>query len=380
MVVGMLWLDPDGRPSSGASQRRCRDLGRLHRAAHFALTQPRIQFKAALAGAAKPAWTSRAASFPPRAQCASHAPAGTPQHPAAPVSGWFRPHLADLSQPAYHLVESDRHSMVRVPGLVRRHILDRASLSVPQRQRVGQSSCADFAAARRTDGDCVVRLPPRDSTADQTRLGFYSNSHYRRPDPYNNDLFASTVTLPPAPQPVAGWDVGPPPSPTGVPANDARDRKLRGYRVNAAGSELKLVRGEFHRHSEISKDGALTARSRPMALHSGCGALDWVGCCDHDNGGGREYSWWTTQKLTDIFYTPGKFAPMFSYERSVQYPGRAPQRLVRSARHRPLPRLPITSGDVRARSRHANVVRIPETVRRRDGLAHQRHGHGDGLA
>ena len=21
-------------------------------------------------------------------------------------------------------------------------------------------------------------------------------------------------------------------------------------------------------------------------------ALDWVGCCDHDNGGGREYTWW----------------------------------------------------------------------------------------
>ena len=30
-------------------------------------------------------------------------------------------------------------------------------------------------------------------------------------DPYNNDLFASMVTLPPAPQPVAGRDVGPPP-------------------------------------------------------------------------------------------------------------------------------------------------------------------------
>ncbi len=49
-------------------------------------------------------------------------------------------------------------------------------------------------------------------------------------------------------------------------------------------------------------------------------AMDWVGCCDHDNGGGREYSWWITQKLTDVFYSPGKFVPMFSYERSVGYP------------------------------------------------------------
>src|ERR1039458_6995668 len=34
-------------------------------------------------------------------------------------------------------------------------------------------------------------------------------------------------------------------------------------------------------------------------------ALDWVGCCDHDNGGGREYTWWLTQKFTDV-YTAGR--------------------------------------------------------------------------
>jgi hypothetical protein len=48
--------------------------------------------------------------------------------------------------------------------------------------------------------------------------------------------------------------------------------------------------------------------------------MDWAGCCDHDNGSGREYTWWLAQKLTDIYYTPGKFVPMFSYERSVAYP------------------------------------------------------------
>ena len=45
-----------------------------------------------------------------------------------------------------------------------------------------------------------------------------------------------------------------------------------------------------------------------------------MGCCDHDNGMGREYPWWITQKLTDVFYAPGHFSPMFSYERSVIYP------------------------------------------------------------
>ena len=80
------------------------------------------------------------------------------------------------------------------------------------------------------------------------------------------------------------------------------------------------------------------------------GGLDWIGCCDHDNGMGREYTWWLEQKLTDVFYAPGVFSPMFSYERSVPYP--EGHRNVIFARRgvRPLPRLPITSADD---SRHA---------------------------
>ena len=69
--------------------------------------------------------------------------------------------------------------------------------------------------------------------------------------------------------------------------------------------------------STASNDGTLFDQWRYIL---DAAALDWVGCCDHDNGGGREYSWWITQKLTDVFYAPGKFAPMFSYERSVSYP------------------------------------------------------------
>src|SRR5947207_15456369 len=48
--------------------------------------------------------------------------------------------------------------------------------------------------------------------------------------------------------------------------------------------------------------------------------MDWIGNGKHDNGGGREYSWWLTQKLTDAYHVPGRFTPMFTYERSVAYP------------------------------------------------------------
>src|SRR5262245_13745411 len=49
-------------------------------------------------------------------------------------------------------------------------------------------------------------------------------------------------------------------------------------------------------------------------------SLDWIGCGDHDNGAGREYPWWLTQKFTDAYHLRGAFTPMFTYERSVPYP------------------------------------------------------------
>jgi hypothetical protein len=106
------------------------------------------------------------------------------------------------------------------------------------------------------------------------------------------------------------------------------------------------VRGEFHRHSEISYDGALDGTLLDQWRYIiDAAALDWVGCCDHDNGGAREYTWWTTQKLTDMFYTPGRFAPMFSYERSVAYPEGHRNVVFAQRGIRPLPRLPITTAD-----------------------------------
>ncbi len=165
-------------------------------------------------------------------------------------------------------------------------------------------------------------------------------------DPYNNDLFASTIALPPAAKPVSGKDLGPPPPATKVNSADeaAAAAKLRNYRVDSPGSALHLVRGEFHRHSEISYDGALDGTLIDQWRYIiDAAALDWVGCCDHDNGGAREYTWWTTQKLTDMFYTPGRFAPMFSYERSVQYPEGHRNVVFAQRGVRPLPRLPITA-------------------------------------
>ena len=46
---------------------------------------------------------------------------------------------------------------------------------------------------------------------------------------------------------------------------------------------------------------------------SRCPSMDWIGCADHDNGNGREYTWWLTQKMNDAYHVAERFTPMFSY-------------------------------------------------------------------
>jgi hypothetical protein len=117
---------------------------------------------------------------------------------------------------------------------------------------------------------------------------------------------------------------------------------LRDYRKG----NLRIVRGEFHRHSEISMDGGNDGSLLEQWRYAiDTGALDWIGCCDHDNGAAREYSWWIEQKLTDVFFNPGHFVPMFNYERSVTYPEGHRNVIFAQRGIRVLPRLPISPVD-----------------------------------
>lgn len=164
-------------------------------------------------------------------------------------------------------------------------------------------------------------------------------------DPFNNDLYMSHIALTPASSQISTVTAKALPNdPRADAVETAAVKTIRDYR--AAGGGLRLVRGEFHRHSEVSmdggNDGSLLEQWRYIL---DAGGLDWVGCCDHDNGNGREYTWWLTQKLTDVFYTPGKFVPMFSYERSVPYPEGHRNVLFAQRGVRPLPRLPISNAD-----------------------------------
>jgi hypothetical protein len=170
-------------------------------------------------------------------------------------------------------------------------------------------------------------------------------------DPYINGLFLSRLS---APGQVASSalklatntpDANPQPSAATV-AELAAVKRVRDYRVNVDGQDLRPVRGEFHRHTEISGDGGNDGALEDMWRYGiDVASFDWIGCGDHDNGAGREYTWWLTQKTTDAFYLGDTFSPEYTYERSVQYPEGHRNVIFAQRGIRTLPRLPITARD-----------------------------------
>jgi hypothetical protein len=183
-----------------------------------------------------------------------------------------------------------------------------------------------------------------------TRLQMNTASQ-RSEDIYNNDLFVSRMVLsdPVKPMQLAAVSTTSPATPVAASAANsspltADTRRLRDYRATIGSTEYRIVRGEFHRHTEISMDGGNDGSLIDAWRYAlDAAALDWIGCCDHDNGFGREYTWWLTQKLSDVFHSPGAFTPMFNYERSVAYPEGHRNVIFAQRGIRTLPRLPKTN-------------------------------------
>jgi hypothetical protein len=169
----------------------------------------------------------------------------------------------------------------------------------------------------------------------------------QKEDPYNNDLYASEVILSPAAQPLA-VSATQPVQVAGAQAvadktdlamvkahprlqGRKRERRFedRARRIPPPQRDLYGWRRRRHHH-------------RSIPLHLDAGALDWVGCCDHDNGAGREYTWWMTRNSPTCSIRRLFYVPMFSYERSVPYPEGHRNVIFAQRGIRTLPRLPIT--------------------------------------
>jgi hypothetical protein len=165
----------------------------------------------------------------------------------------------------------------------------------------------------------------------------------------NTDLYAAEFRLGAAAAGARLKAIAPekvaPPDPE-AKAEAAQVAQMRNYRVALGTEKLQVLRGEFHRHTEVSGDGG---RDGPIIdayrYLIDAASMNWGGCCDHDNGAGREYSWWQAQKLTDAYHLGERYVAMFSYERSVVYPEGHRNTVMARRGVRPLPRLPISDAD-----------------------------------
>jgi hypothetical protein len=231
--------------------------------------------------------------------------------------------------------------------------------------------------ARRLDGDHwsePIELHHSDGLLDSRpvllphaagglRVIHNTDNRFTTPEVVNNDIWMSYVDLP-----------GNPVEPKLVPhdpgkkdeklvqqakAEQAAVKRIRDYRIEAGGKKYQLLRGEFHRHTEISWDGGPDGSLEDMFRYAiDAAAMDWIGNGDHDSGAGREFSWWLIQKFTDAYHIKERFTPMFTYERSVSYPHGHRNCMFAQRGVRTLPRLAAPARDEAVGGVHADDTKM----------------------
>jgi hypothetical protein len=226
---------------------------------------------------------------------------------------------------------------------------------------------------RRLDGDQwsePIELHHSDGTLDQRDVllphaagGLLvvhkGDGRWEMPDTLQNRVYTSYVDLPGDPVEPKLLPQEPGKKDLKVPEEEKLAQRARDYRVKAGDKEYRLLRGEFHRHTEISWDGGPDGSLEDMFRYAiDAASLDWIGNTDHDNGAGREYTWWLTQKLTDAYHVKDHFTPVFAYERSVSYPHGHRNCIFVRRGIRTLPRLAEPDPDKRVAGIHADDTKM----------------------
>ena len=106
--------------------------------------------------------------------------------------------------------------------------------------------------------------------------------------------------------------------------NEQQDvARIRGYEIKSQGKTYRIYRGDTHRHTEYSGDGNNDgAQNDTYRYAMNVAELDYLGMSEHHTSGGPniEYINWLLQQRVDVFHVPGRFVPLFGYERSLSYP------------------------------------------------------------
>ncbi len=147
--------------------------------------------------------------------------------------------------------------------------------------------------------------------------------------PIQDRAFVTVVPKPEDRPGIAKLDAyqAPEPPENATTFDDAREIKdvaaIRGTKRDIGGTSHQIVRGDFHRHTEMSwdvgpgNDGSFLDFYRYMI---DVASMDFGALTDHQGGGHYPFHWWLTQKSADLFYLPTRFVPLYGYERSVKFP------------------------------------------------------------
>jgi hypothetical protein len=142
--------------------------------------------------------------------------------------------------------------------------------------------------------------------------------------PLRQQVYAGMVAAPRLPE-RPNWRSGPEETVSAkpLPGDEAADLKaIRSYAVTLGGRKHQIMRGDFHRHTELSWDGGGTADGSLQDFYRymfDAASMDFGASTDHQ-GGQWPYWWYYTQKMTDMYHVPGAFVPIFGYERSAIFP------------------------------------------------------------
>ncbi|MEZ5401680.1 MAG: hypothetical protein R2729_18550 [Bryobacteraceae bacterium] len=175
----------------------------------------------------------------------------------------------------------------------------------------------EIAAAADANGNVFAAL-----VADHRLWGGPNFGNY----PQDNDVMFLTLRADGAAAPETGpRPAEPPVSKPSEPREREQVAALRAHPVTVGGKTYHIYRGDMHRHTEISMDGAGDGTlfdSYRYAMDAA--AMDYLAVTDHQSGQISEkysdYTWWRLQKSADMFHVPGFFTGVYGTERSLGYP------------------------------------------------------------
>ncbi len=120
----------------------------------------------------------------------------------------------------------------------------------------------------------------------------------------------------------SGQPAGADPSPALVEARPGSPKALPSPPQPHTLRGFQLAWGDLHRHTDISEDGGILDGSliETMRYALDAAGLDFIGVTDHTRYLPRRYNLWRMQQVTDLYYKPGVFVPLYAYERSQSSP------------------------------------------------------------